>query len=282
MSDTTVNAGSETAPVAKTFKSLADVERIYFAPSDIETKGMETLKAIMTIPNISDAIAFNGTWSTDGNFPESHGLFILPVGETVPVMVDVKNADGTVTQVPSKTDKHRVTKAVVVAAVPTLDALNTSDAGKAFVWDGVVAQFATKLRNSALRAEDLGKATLPFSVDEFIEKSERGAADQGLRSYKELAPIFVKALGKKNITTNAQLLREMLQSSKFAEALMPNVKQVVWVKTLEAMKEYAASAEAVKKFGSALSVTIFDHWLATRDQAQVEVAVDDIDFDTAA
>lgn len=238
----------------KDVKTIQSVEQVYFSPAQIA----DAVVLINHINAIGVTPVYNGACFTDPEnnpFPDTHGILVQPIGETV------KDKDG---------NNVRQTKTVIVAAVPTLDTLLYTTEGKDYVERGVLGAIAGKLRNSIVRAEDMSSVTLPFSVTDFIERSEKGAADQGLQSFKTIGPKLVKALANNKINVNLALLRQILSSTKFAESLLPNVKQTVWVKTLE-----AAIAEANKL---KLATTIFEKWKSDRDTVSVDIAVDDIDF----
>lgn len=242
-----------TAPFAD-IKTVQDINTVYFDPSKL-SDGVAFVEHISTLTSPIFNFDPNGT-----EFPATHGMLILPIGETQ----DVLDKEGKKTG-----EKERVTKHVVVAAVPTLDALLSDDKGKEYVERSAQAAFAAKIRNTLVRAKDVGAIKLPLSLEEFIT-SERGAADQGLQAFKVIAPAMVKALANNKIDTNVMLLRQCLQSASFAQALMPKVSQKVWVKVLETAKKQATEKK--------LKTDIFDHWLETRDQASNETAVEDIDL----
>jgi hypothetical protein len=145
-----------------------------------------------------------------------------------------------------------------------------NDKGREFLENAAFAQFAAKIRNTYVRAEDKQGVKLPFTTDEFIEKGERGIADQGLATYRNLAPKLVKALNNKGVPVNQVLLRQVLSSKAFAEALFPKVSQAVWMKVLDVGHNLATEGK--------LSTAIFDHWKETREAAASTVEVNDIDL----
>jgi hypothetical protein len=238
-------------------KTLQDVDSLYFSPAEIAL----AVNMIQHISSLKDAtgkdvsVIFNGTWAEDESFPAGYGIYIFPIGKTVK---DPK--EGNV----------RVTEKVVAAAVPTIDSVMTTDAGRDYIERAMRSGFQAKIRNVLIRAEDVSSIILPITVDQFIERSERGAADQGLAAFKTIGPALVKSLDKKGITTNLQLLRQILQSKAFAQALMPKVSQKVWEKVIEVGKINATEKK--------LPTTIFEKWLETRDSIGVDVEMDDIDL----
>jgi hypothetical protein len=238
-------------------KTLQDVDSLYFGPNEIGL-AVQMIQHISTLKdgNGKDVpVVFNGTWAEDEQFPAGYGLYVFPIGKTVK---DPK--EGNV----------RVKEKVVAAAVPTLDSLLTTEAGRDYVEREMRSGFQTKIRNVLIRAEDIASVSLPITIEQFIERSERGAADQGLAAFKTIGPNLVKMLDKKGVTTNLQLLRQILQSTAFAQALMPKVSQKVWQKVIEVGKTNAAEKK--------LPTTIFDKWLETRDSIGVDVEMEDIDL----
>ena len=255
------DAASKSAPIAGMPKTADDVEAVYFEPADLE-KGFALVQHITSLPYKPIPNFDPETYQFDG----SAGLLVMPQKETV-VTKDSKGEE----------KKERVLKRIIIAAVPTLDTMLSHPKGKDYIQDSVIASFSAKLRNAFVRVTNDEKAIadgslkLPLSVDSFIEKSEKGAQDQGLSSFNTLANDIVKSLADKGITLNKALLRQVLQSTEFAKALLPSVSQAVWGKVLN-----GAKIAAEKK---ALKVDIFDHWIATRDSYKIEANIsDDVEF----
>jgi hypothetical protein len=235
-------------------KTLQDVTSMYVAPGDIQTTGVAMIEHIAKLCEP----VFNGDWVTgEQEIPSTHALYILPIGKQV--------------KDPKTGDNKRFTEHVVISLVPTLDTLLANEDGREYINDAMLSAFSAKIRNSLTRAEDLSSVKLPFTVEEFIKRADRGAADQGLAAFKTVGPVLVKALKSKGVEVSLAVLRQILASASFATALMPKVTQKVWVQVIKAGK---AEAEKAK-----LPITIFDHWLSTRDQAATDVELDDIAFD---
>lgn len=236
-------------------KTLQDVSTTYFKPAEVASAGVAFIQHVAGLLPADKPVLFNGDWAVGGEFPAGYGILVLPLGK------QVKQGD----------ENKRVTEHIVVAAIPTVDVLMQSGAGSDYIADAVQSALATKLRNSFTRVEDKASVKLPVTVEDFITKGDKGAADQGLAAYKKVGPRLVAALKSKGIELNIGLLRQVLQSAAFASALMPGVKQTVWEKVIAAGK-----IEADKE---KLPVTVFDHWLATRAQAASGPELEDIEFD---
>lgn len=261
----TDNAQTTASPALP--KTLDDVTTTYF-PADKLEAGMAL------VHHISSATAEGGLgYNLIPNFdPEKYefdgnsGLLVLPQSETV----EVSKSDGT-------KEKVRKLKRIILAAVPTMQALANDAKGAEYIENAVLAAYAAKLRNAFIRVTDDAKAIadgnlrLPLTIADFVEKSSTGAQDQGLSAFNNMANDMVKMLGNKGIPINKSLLRQVLQSAQFANALFPKVAQGVWVKVLEAAKSVATQRN--------LKTDIFEHWIATRDTYTEEVAVsEDTEF----
>lgn len=241
---------------------VEDIKSEFFVGSEINSKGIPTISAIqkLTPPIV------NGDWPETGVIPAGYGLLIMPISETV-VLGSGKDAA-----------KGRKFKHCIIAMVPTLDVVighldkEGKATGREYVESAVLSAMQAKLRNglSRIDGEDKSKAKLAFTVDEFLERADRGVPDQGLQAYKKVAPILVKALAKHDINLNMQVLRQVLQQTKFAEALFPNVAQVVWQKVITKGRDEAVKASE--------KTEIFDKWLAERDTAANETALEDVEF----
>lgn len=212
----------------------------------------------------------NGDWAQTGEFPPGYGILVLPIGITIPY-----GMNGEVLPQDAKAElvkeRKRVTKAVVAAAVPTLETVLANDKGRDFLQGAMLGAYGAKTRNLYVRAENPAEITLPFSVDEWVEKSGPGIADQGLAAFRKIGPRLVKSLNGKGVPVNLVVLRQCLASKQFAEALFPNIGQGVWTKVLAAGKVLATEAKE--------STQIFDTWLSTRETTgSVTPSMDDIEL----
>jgi len=219
----------------------------YFAPAELE-RGSEALTHALAIAEDKQIpVAVN--FDMEQEFPEGYGLAIRWVrarGKETPI-------------------------GLVVAAIPTLDAVMQEANGRKFVEDAIASELAERVV-SAVRprgeSAEFG-GTMPFSVAEFLAAGRR---ESGKATFNKIAGHFVKALKKKGIPFMSKgLLEQVLQSSAFAAQQFP-YSQEAWIKVLDAMIDYA------KKEG--LDPSILEHWKATRDQVEVEVP--ELDFSDLA
>lgn len=228
------------APTTPLPAKLDDVVETYFAPTDLTA-------AAPLLAKLGDLTAPVYNFDPSAPLPETHGLLVMPTSEE-------RVVDG---------EKKRVTVGVVVAAVPTLEAVAGAPGGPAWLFGAAIAAYKAKLRNG------IKAGTLPLSVESYITKVTR-EADPGLAAYKEIGPAMVKTLRDRGLVIDLRILRQACQSSQAAQAMLPNVAQVVWVKVISAMIATAAA--------KGLSTSTLDHWLATRDQVGTVAALDDIDL----
>jgi len=158
---------------------------------------------------------------------------------------------------------------VVVAAMPTLEAILAHEKGEQFVRDAMLSVLSDKLVAAVRgRGDDaVFGGTMPFTLADFLAPAKR---DGGLPAFNIVANLFVQALKKKGAKKMTKgLLRQICESTAFAEAEFPTVGQEQWVNVINTM------ASKATKEGE--SDAIFNHWLATRDQ--VEIVSDDLNLD---
>ncbi len=240
----TAPAAPAATPTAAPKLTLGTVKSQYFSPAAMQA-AIEAIQALQT-DGVSPVIT-NGDWASTGKIAPGYGIAIRPVSKTV------EKTD-------SKGQKYneRETMAVGIFALPALEALMETAEGTDFVRAAVNRVMEQKATSAILRADgDYSNVSLPYSIESFIQNAGLGATGIGLKSYTDLAPTILERLRGMNITVDKQILRLILQSTDFANKLLPRVPQPFWVRVLQ-----AAKAAAITK---ALPVTVFDHWLVTRD-----------------
>lgn len=244
MSDTTEAATTTTNAENKPF-TLADVERRYFSPSEVEDAAAYIAK-IEAIPGLDPKdVKRNHDLEGEG-LPEGYGVAILPINKRA------KDADG---------EPTTITTGIGIFAVPDFATIAETERGQEFIRSVVMDQCMNKAANS-VRPRTAGAApvSMPFTLEDFIE-SRRGSGN--LKTFTELAPIVVKFLKKKGAPhMTSKLLKNTLASATFAEQQFPKTEQPVWVKLLESMIGMARE--------QGLDPAILHSWLNTRNEADVD------------
>lgn len=244
----TTNQANATAPASAL--SLANIKSASFGPENIQKAG-EFLEQ-MAAAGITQIVA-NGDWTKTGQLPAGYGISIRPVSKTV----EVTATDGS---------KERVREnfAVLALAVPTVALLLQTEKGIDYVNNAVLRALEQKASNAVIRADDIGSVALPYTVDEFTTDASVGAQGIGLKTYTEMAPAMLKQLAAMGVKLDRAMLRMVLQSADFAGKLMPNITQGFWTKVINSAKLVAVREN--------MPVTIFDNWLASRDQTTAGAA----------
>ena len=241
---------AETATPAAT--KLDDVNKEYFPSGKLE-EAQEAIGKVQAIVDEHDlGMVFN--FDTEADFPAGYGLAIAPI---------TKNIDG----------KNTI-KAVAIAAIPDLETVQAAEGGQQFVAKCVVGSMIAKLQNAVRPRGETGEtaASIPYSVADFITSNRPEGV---LLAYRKLASAYVKVLKKKGLTyITESILRQILQSSAFAEQQFPTIDQAKWEQILDSMIARAVDDE--------LAPGMLTEWRKTRDSAElVDASVDlsDIDFD---
>lgn len=252
-SDATVLAGSsetesqvetsetENNEAEETAFTLDGVKRQYFEPSDLQD-AQELVDQIVALD-----CRIHRNFDPAEEFPEGFGLGVIPIS--------------------TREGSKNVVKSVAICAVPSTETVVSHEDGQDFIRGVLADAFMTKAA-SAFRPRPDGSvaASVPKSVQDFIT-SLRGK--EGLKTFTEIAPPFVKALKQKGIKfMTPLLLRQTLQSAAFAAEQFAKINQEVWVKFLDRMIE---TAETKK-----LDPQILKHWKETRNEAAVIEANDDV------
>lgn len=220
-----------------------DIKRKAYTPTDLPVFFADVGK-IVSIPNFP--VRYN--FDPNAEFPADMGGAIIPV------------------QKRNEAKKENETVGVLIAAIPTFEAIASADGGAEFIRTTVINRMLAQLA-TAVRPRETGAApSIPFAIADYISSAR---ADNSLETFTELSKAFVKALrdkGMKSLT--AALLRQSLRSRAFAEDKFRGIQQPVWVNILDAMEAAALS--------KGLDPSIFRHWKATRD-AQAFEEVSEID-----
>ncbi len=240
MSDTTAN---ETTDETGDDENAFEVEKCYFGPDELATAG----EYLNQVAANYDKISRN--FDPEKDFPAGYGLSIVPISK--------------------RTNEGNVTIGVAVAAIPDPTTVAEHEKGGDFIRQAVLDSFMAKVANSVRpRADGSTAGTMPFSVEDFIERRGGGAS---LKAYTEIAPTFVKALRQKGLKfITASMLRQVLQSKAFAEAQFEKIAQNVWEKILDSMVQHASK--------KGLDPAVLVNWRETRDQVEVP-EMDELDLE---
>lgn len=231
--------------------SIETVERKFFPPDQLEAAAA-LISQIQSVVE-PDMIRFNFD-PDEQEVPDGYGLATVPISERQPG------------------GKGNMTVGIVIAAVPDPELIANHEKGQGFIRDVVQDYFLAKVANAARPKATGVPTTLPFSVDDYIER-RRGR--ESLKTFTEIAPLYVKALREKGLKMLTQaLLRQILQSKVFAEQFNRNLEERnFWSGVLDKMIAKASS--------KSLDPAVLANWKATRDQVQAidvsELDVDELD-----
>lgn len=222
------------------------VRRQFFSPDQLDraSEAVSAAAAICEASNLPFMMGFDGEPTT------GFGIGIVPI---------TKRAE----------TRGTVLLGVVIAQVPTAETIAGHPKGADYIESLIQADLLTKAK---LAVAPRGNSTaimgsIPASVEDYIISS-RG---EGLATYRELAPVYVSSLKKMGLKLlNAQLLRQILESSAFAQHQYQNVDNAVWIKILDLMVGHA------KREG--LDTAILEHWKATRDEVEIDLGSIDVEM----
>lgn len=235
-----------TETTAEDAMTLDDVSKRYFNPENLHAAA-EYMQEIMAIDVIvSGKVKPLRNFKEDEDFPDSYGIWILPISKRI------ETADG---------GKNK-TMGLVFAGVPDLSALSEEESHVNAVRDLVAEAFAAKVANSVRPRGDetIISGAMPRDIADFIENRKmRGT----LKTFNELAMTYVKALRKKGLKElSVPQFRQCLLSSDYAETHFTNLKQELWEQVLGLM-----IADAKKK---QLDASILENWAETRNENEIE------------
>jgi len=251
LADNTQAGSNQEAPQAPATKTpaeqLQDVARQYFPSTamDAAQEAMGTVIAVCAENELDPVLNFN----PDEDFPETHGLAIIPLTERVEGF-------------------GNVTKGVAIAAIPDFEAILEKPEGQAFIRKQTLDNLVRQVAASCKQKE--GQLTsIPLSIVDFCTSSRAS----GLAGFNHVATLFVKALKKKGLKLMSKaLLRQILASASFAEQQYPRLPQANWVAVLNSMIAHAEKDN--------IDVSGLRHWVSTRDTETIDMKdVDLTDID---
>jgi len=254
------NAPVESVPVqpevveaAEEAKDLFKVRPEFFAPEDM-AKAVEKITAINAGCSERSIPVLMGV-PAEG--PQSgFGIGIVPVTKLVK-------------------QRGRKLLSVVIGQVPAAASIasyadENHTKGPDFISGLIVKAVLGKLK-AAFKPDSNDKVlgVFPDKLEQFLAV-DRG---EGLVTYREIGPGFVKVLNKMGMTSiTVPLLRQLLESAPFAGQVYPNTDQSHWEKVLTRMIGYANKIS--------LDPAILIHWKETRAETEADLGkFDDELFD---
>lgn len=191
-------------------------------------------------------------------------------GEGIAVMVAVLTQRG---DTPGSTS---TVKAIVIAPIPTFEAILANPAGKAWAQRILEKELNHVAVRQLRKAENVSDAveSMPKTLEDYIT-SDRGAGGI-LQAYEDLWRPIKNNMAKLSrpwrlANLSKKELRRALESAAYASQYYPTLEETkqgsLFVFALNGLIQTA------KKQG--LDPTIFERWLANRDEATIEVKDDD-------
>jgi len=224
--------------------TVQDIEKKHFAPEQLEA-GSNYINEVMQIcskENIEPIFNFD----PEGEFPESYGLAIIPLQKRIP-------------------ERGNLTYGIVIAAIPSVDALAAEEAGINYISKLVTDALIRQVTVSAKPKDEGAAISIPFKLEEFTTTSR----SSGLAAFNAVATDYVKALKTKGLKFMSKvLLRQVLASAQFAEQQFPRLSQENWQLVLQSMIQH------VKAKG--MESGILAHWVKTRDEVEIDVTEIDL------
>lgn len=238
------------------------------------------------LPNPTEATAYIAKCMADfpdfGKYPvaapgvsvsEEGGLVFDPevYGEGVAVMVAVltQRGDG---------PNQSTVKAIVIAPIPTFEAILANPGGNAWAKRILEKELNHVSVRQLRKAENVADAvdSMPKTLEDYIT-SDRGAGGI-LQAYEDLWRPIKNNMGKLSrswrlANLSKKELRRALESAAYALEYYP---------TLEETKQgslfvFALNGLIVTAKKQGLDPTIFERWLANRDEATIDIKDDDED-----
>lgn len=239
-----VQETSASAPEATQQVTLQDIEKKSFAPEQLEagTTYINEVMAICANENVEPVFNFD----PDGEFPANYGISVIPLQKRVP-------------------ERGNLTYGIVIAAIPTIEALSAEDAGLNFITKIVTDNLLRQVAASAKPKDEGAQVSIPFKIEEFVTTSRTS----GLAAFNAVASDYVKALKTKGLKFMSKvLLRQVLASAAFAEQQFPRLTQENWQLVLDSMVAH------VKQKG--MEAGVLAHWKSTRDEVEIDVSEIDL------
>ncbi|MCK5504950.1 MAG: hypothetical protein KAJ10_07290 [Thermodesulfovibrionia bacterium] len=242
----TPNETTQTAAAEAAAPTMADIEKQYFSPVDLNTPETQAtinkVNAILAAAGVKPTFNFDPAKGVEPGF----GIAIVPITERV-------------------AERGNVTKGCAIVQVPDPQTVAAHEKGAEFINKSILGKLVAKVSNAVRSAS----ASIPASMEDFLVSTRSG---EGLATYRELAPGFVKGLKKMGISImNTNLLRQIFSSKEFAEDQFPKIPQEKWEYLLNLMVDQAGKKN--------LDPAILNHWKETRNVTEMTLADD---FDTEA
>ena len=228
---------------------LQEVDRKYYGPSEVQQAKEEVSRITEGLAAMGINPMFN--FEPEEPFPEGYGIAIIPLSKRVP-------------------EEGNVNINVAIGAIPDPELIAEKDGGSDWIYSTLTAALIAKVANNARpKADGSSSGSLPFSVQDFITNQRAG---ENLEAWRKIAPRYVtglrqKAKGLRGLTLS--VLKQILQSTEFAESMYSKIPQSVWVRVLDKIIEHA------KEEG--LDTAVLEHWKATRDSAEMQEPTIDLE-----
>ncbi len=223
--------------------TLQDVEKKFFPAEQLEasTAYINEVIAIAARENVEPLFNFD----TEAEFPKSYGIAVIPMQKRV-------------------AERGNQTFGIVIAAIPSVDALQADDSGENWVIKIITDALIRQVTTASKPKEDGMLVSIPFKIADFTTTSR----SSGLAAFNAVASDYVKALKQKGLKFMSKvLLRQVLSSAAFAEQQFPRLSQDNWNLVLDSMVSHVKS--------KGIDSGILTHWKATRD----EIEIDDTEID---
>lgn len=269
----TKKKGMDSVPQRRLFDSLEAGYTALMAMLD-EIEGAPDLPLIIAGKSIDPT---NGEATIDPTVYDGQRTMLAILNEKV---MKPKNATAKDDDAGSYGFKPR---AIVLTPVPTLDAILADDTGKK--WLNAIIE--TQLNNTAFRKLRKpgailadGQSLLPLTLADFVTSETSGSNSGMTASFNELFADVNKSLETLSLTFKngkpgkKAVLQNALESAAFARAMFPALEQptkkfpagllVTWLQLAEGL--------AVQR---GLDPAVFQHWLATRNEAAAQLDEDE-------
>lgn len=238
------NTAEQEQPTEQKQVTLQDIEKKVF-PADQLEAGTSYINEVMEIcANEEVEPIFN--FDPAGEFPDGYGISVIPVTKRVP-------------------ERGNQTYGVVIAAIPSVEALASDDAGSAWISKIITDALTRQVSAAAKPKEEGALVSIPFKISEFVTTSRTS----GLAAFNAVATDYVKALKTKGLKFMSKvLLRQVLSSAQFAEQQFPRLTQENWQLVLSSMVQH------VKAKG--MEAGVLAHWQSTRDEVEIDITEIDL------
>ena len=253
MADTATNANNtNNANNTAETKFEYNGDRLYFTPDELP-KMVEVAEKIKETTG-KPVHAWADEW------PEGAGGAILPLSKNEPFKDDKGNEE-----------KRRVLYAVLVWPLWSMETIRNADGGDEFlrsmVADAQAARNIAPLRRQDIESGAIDTDGLPRTVVDFIE----GAGDRGIvKPYTEAVKLLLPKLKSMHAVfahLTPAILRQYLSNAMLASSFNERLeREGFFLGIIGKLREIAV------KQGN--NTEIFDRWIETRNEAQME------DFDT--